>query len=86
MRLPDEPHHLPAFRIPSNTDFLHNLYCEKLQEDITKLLQLSIGLSGGFDLQEKLTGLYYVHCIIPSFYWNRYTESLHCAVCSQVLM
>ena len=83
----DEPHHLPAFQFPSDTDFFDDPYSDfyKLQEYITRLLRLSIA-SGGTDVQEKLRGLYYVHCIIPSLYWTRYTKSLHCALCSEVLI
>ena len=85
MKPPDEPHYLPAFQSPSDTGFLENVHPSLLQGYIIQLLQSSIA-SGGTDVQDKLTGLYYVHCIIPSLYWTRYTESLHCAVCSQVLM
>ena len=85
MKLPDEPHHLPAFQSPSDTGFLDDPNPYWLQHNITRLLRHSIA-SGGTDVQEQLTGLYYVHCIIPSLYWTRYTESLHCAVCSEVLM
>ena len=85
MKLPDEPHHLPAFQSPSDTDPLDDSNLFNLQDNITKLLELSIA-SDGTDVQEKLSGLYYVHCIIPSLYWTRYTKSLHCVVCSEVLM
>ena len=76
MKLPDEPHHLTALQSPPDTDFLDNPTPCNLQDNITELLQLSIA-SGGTDVQHKLRGLYYVHCIIPSLYWTRYTESLH---------
>ena len=85
MKLPDEPHHIPAFQFPSDTGFLDDPHPYDLQDNIKQLLELSIA-RGGTDVQEKLTGLYYVHCIIPSLYWTRCTESLHCAVCSEVLM
>ena len=85
MKLPDEPHYLPAFQYPSNTSFLENPHPDDLQHNITQLLQHSI-VTGGTDIQDKLRGFYYVHCIIPSLYLTRYTESLNCAVCSQVLM
>ena len=85
MKLPDEPHYISAFQSPSNTGFREYPSPYDLQRNITQLLRLSIA-SDGNDVQEKLTGLYYVHCIIPSLYWTRYTKSLHCAVCSEVLM
>ena len=85
MKLPDEPHHLPALQPPSEPNFVEDPSAEHIQDIITQLLELSIA-SGGTDVQEKLRGLYHVHCIIPSLYWTRYTESLHCAVCSEVLM
>ena len=85
MKLPDELHHLPPFQFPSDTGFLENPKPYYLQVNITLLLQLIIA-SGGTDVRAKLTGLYDVHCIIPSLYWTRYTESLHCAVCPEVLM
>ena len=60
MKLPDDPHHLPVFQFPSDTSFLDYSNRFRLQYNITKLLQLSI-TSSGTDVQEKLTGLYYVH-------------------------
>ena len=60
LKLPDEPHNPPPF--PSDTDFLEDRSPYSLQRNITQLLQLSI-TSGGTDVQEKLTGLFYIHCI-----------------------
>ena len=85
MKLPDEPHHIPAFQSPSDTGFLDYSDTYDLQDNIAQLLRRSIA-SDGNDLQGNLSGLYYVHCIIPSLYWTRYTKSLHCAVCSEVMM
>ena len=89
MKLPDEPHHLPALQFPSDTHLFENYHLlargRNFQDYITRLLRLIIA-SGGTDVEVKLAGLYHVHCIIPSLYWTRYTKSLLCAVCSEVLM
>ena len=69
MKLPDEPHHLTAFQFPSDTRFLEDPHLYRLPDNITQLLQPSIA-SGGTDVQKKMTGLYHVHCMIPSSYWT----------------